>query len=85
LEDVSDVSVAPDTDGPSGVILTHERVSLIHPAGVIRSRPASEGRSDLSAARDNWPDLMAVDGLRGGGPDVADQACDLLNRYARVG
>src|ERR1700744_4947370 len=43
LEDISDVSVAPDSDGPSAVILRRERVSLLHPAGVIRRPP---GKSD---------------------------------------
>ena len=40
--------------GPSGVILRHERVSLTHPAGVITSRPASEGRSNQFNAVEVW-------------------------------
>ena len=39
---------------------------------------------DLSAARDNWPDLMAVDGLRGGGQRWTRRGM-IFNRYARVG
>ena len=36
------------------------------------------------AARDHGTDLLAVNGLRGARPGVADQASDLLDRDARV-
>ena len=61
-----DVSVTPDTAGPSGVILCPERVSLLHPAGVIRSRPTRQiGVNEASSAN------RQRTGLRPGGQLVA--------------